>query len=464
MIDLAGIYIPFNTDVLSLTAHDDLLTQANLIDKTTRFRVSNILDICHLDDLKANAYDLRIINDTVQVSGLNVPFESLPSSFSGVALKVNHAPMMGLPHIQVKASPAKLAQGHNVWGWDDLKHGVHLILDTLLKCCPHLCKHLNMASAELRMLDINYSFKIGSKNEVMSVLDYLKTASYGQTKARKSEYDTVYFGQSDSKHKFIRIYYKLLELQDKAKSKKLQLTDSIDKIQLELIQDDFIVKFAENLLRVEAAIRKEWISKRFGSCHLYSVLGQCSPGVVSQMWVDAMSDISKAVGDVTFKNKSDDEIRQLINENYLVKRPKVNKHFILDEQGKFVYDENGDKTFFRYVATDERGNFLTTISYSNANNIYAFYRLILSEGYERVKNTISKTRFYKLVKQLEDVGIPRAHLQQYTDGYADQRSIIPFVKIIDMSNVVHAPHPLPDYEKLCDPNNIEYINHLFKIA
>lgn len=428
MIDLIGLYIPFKSEFLSLTAQDELLTNANLIDKTTRFRVSNILDICHLDNLKTNAYDLRIIDDVVSVSGLNVPYESLPSSFSGCALKVNHAPTIGLPHIQIKASPAKLVQGHNVWGWDDLVHGVHLILDTLLKCCPNLCKHLNLAAAEIRLLDINYSFRMNSKSEVMAVLQYLKSVSYGQTKARKSEHDTVYFGSGDTKHKFIRMYYKLLEIQQKAGSKKLQLLDNIDKIQLDLLSDNFIVDYAENLLRVEAAIRKEWIAKRFGSCHLYSVLGQVTSGLIGQIWVDAMSDISKAVGDITFKNKSDDEIRELLNQAY----------HTVTKSGK--------------------------ISYSVPNSIYAFYRLIVSEGFERVKGTYAHNTFYRRLKQLEDVGIPRAHLQQYEDGYADMRSIIPFVKIIDLSNVVHAPHPMPDYKQLCDPKNIELIDRLFKIA
>lgn len=457
MIDMIGIYIPFKTNVLSLTAQDELLTKANLIDKTTRYRVSNILDICKADGLKANGYDIQITdnrlqywqwrdktkNDTpkksrrrkmpdffqqVSVSGLNVPYESLPSSLSGCALKVNHAPTIGIPHIQIKASPAKLAQGHNVWGWDDLTHGVHLILDTLLKACPTLSDNLNFAAAEIRMIDINYSFRMNSKSEVMAVLQYLKSVSYGQTKSRKSEHDTVYFGSGDSKHKFIRMYYKLLELQQKGKSKKLQLIDGINATQLELLSDEYILKYAENLLRIEAAIRKEWIVKRFGSCHLVSVLSQCRSGQVSQMWVDAMSDIAKAVGDVTFKNKSDDEIRELLNDAY----------HTITKSGK--------------------------VSYSVSNSIYAFYRLIVSEGFERVKGTYAHNTFYRRLKQLEDVGIPRAHLQQYEDGFADTRSIIPFVKIIDLSNVVHPPVPMPDYKQLCDPKNLDYIDRLFKIA
>lgn len=62
------------------------------------------------------------------------------------------------------------------------------------------------------MLDINYSFRMRSKEDCVYLLDYLRNVSYRQTQANEVENnrfkETTYFGNKNSKHKFIRMYYK----------------------------------------------------------------------------------------------------------------------------------------------------------------------------------------------------------------------------------------------------------------
>jgi II/X family phage/plasmid replication protein len=144
--------------------------------------------------------------------------------------------------------------------------------------------------------------------------------------------------------------------------------------------------------------------------------------------MDAMSDLFKAVGDVTLKNQSDESVREQINKLYV------------------SYTRSGKE------------------SYTTANNIYAFYRLIVSDGYESVKDTTAHNTFYTRIRQLEAVGISRAQLQNYKSLDSNSRNIIPFVKIIDLSNVVHAPVPMPNYLQNLDSDILDIVSTIIKKA
>ena len=435
MIDLVGAYIPFRAETFGYSDVEKTRLQSGIYDHTARMKVFDIIDICKQEKFNLNAYGISFDypdNDTelVTVSGLNVPFEQLESSYSGIALKINHAPTIGIPHILIKASPAKLLLGHNIFGYDDIKSGIILMLYTLIKECPYLCQYLDFTAAELRMLDINYSFRMKSKSECLYLLDYLKNVSYGQTKANENEKlqyrETTYFGNKNSKHKFIRMYYKHDEVLKTINSKTKQQKNNVTYHQIKVLSNPELIEFSKNLLRVEAAIRKVWIEKKFGSTLLCDVVN--SDVSVSGLWVDAMSDLFKAVGDVTLKNQSDESIRAEINK--------------------------------MYVTITRKG----TESYTTANNIYAFYRLIVSDGYQSVKETTAESTFRKRVTQLEAVGLPRALLQNYKSIDSQSRNIIPFVKIVDLTNIVQPPVAIPNYLEGLDRDVLDLVSTILKKA
>lgn len=435
MIDLVGAYIPFRAETFGYSDVEKTRLQSGIYDHTARMKVFDIIEICKQEKFNLNAYGISFDysdDDTelVTVSGLNVPFEQLESSYSGIALKINHAPTIGIPHILIKASPAKLLLGHNIFGYDDIKSGIILMLYTLIKECPYLCQYLDFTAAELRMLDINYSFRMKSKSECLYLLDYLKNVSYGQTKANEDEKlqyrETTYFGNKNSKHKFIRMYYKHDEVLKTINSKTKQQKNNVTDHQIKVLSNPELIEFSKNLLRVEAAIRKVWIEKKFGSTLLCDVVN--SDVSVSGLWVDAMSDLFKAVGDVTLKNQSDESIRAEINK--------------------------------LYVTITRKG----TESYTTANNIYAFYRLIVSDGYQSVKDTTANATFHKRIGQLEAVGLPRALLQNYKSIDSQSRNIIPFVKIVDLTNIVQAPVEMPNYLDGLDRDVLDLVSIILKKA
>ncbi|MFG0702569.1 phage/plasmid replication protein, II/X family, partial [Acinetobacter sp. TYF_19] len=167
--------------------------------------------------------------------------------------------------------------------------------------------------------------------------------------------------------------------------------------------------------------------KKFGSTLLRDVLS--SDLCISDLWVDAMSDLFKAVGDVTLKNQSDESVRENINKMFVTYNKKTGKE-----------------------------------SFANANNIYAFYRLIISDGYKSVKDTTSKATFYRRISDLESIGISRAQLQNYNSLDSTSRNIIPFVKIIDLTNVVQAPAPMPNYIEHLDKDILDIVSSILKKA
>lgn len=435
MIDMTGIYIPFRPETYGYTGVDKIKIESGLYDQTARLKVFDFIKICKECGIEPNAYGLSFDFEdgveTVSVQGLNAPFEQLESSFAGIALKINHAPTIGTPHIILKASPAKLLLGHNIYGFDDIQSGIVIILHTLIKTYPFLSQYLDFNSAELRMLDINYSFRMRSKEDCIYLLDYLRNVSYRQTQANEVENsrfkETTYFGNKGSKHKFIRMYYKHDEVLKTLQSKSKQQLNNVTKHQIAVLSNPELVEFSKNLLRVEAALRKVWIEKKFGSTLLSCVLS--SNVCISDLWMDAMSDLFKAVGDVTLKNQSDESVRE-----------KINKMFVT------VNNKTGKESF------------------ANANNIYAFYRLVISDGYKSVKDTTSKATFYRRISDLEAIGISRAQLQNYNSLDSNTRNIIPFVKIIDLTNVVQSPVPMPNYLDNLDRDILDIVSSIIKKA
>ena len=279
MIDIISIYAPFRSETYGYTGADKIKIQSGLYDQTARLKVFDFIEICKKCNISPNAYGLSFDFENgiekVSVTGLNAPFEQLESSFSGIALKINHAPTIGTPHIVLKASPAKLLLGHNIFGYDDIQSGVVIMLYTLIKTYPFLAQYIDFNQAEIRQLDINYSFRMKSKEDCLYLLDYLQNVSYKQTKANEVESnrfkETSYFGNKNSKHKFIRMYYKHDEVIKTLQSKTKQHLNNVTKHQISVLSNPELIEFSKNLLRVEAALRKVWIEKNLVLlfCQLY---------------------------------------------------------------------------------------------------------------------------------------------------------------------------------------------------
>jgi II/X family phage/plasmid replication protein len=455
MIDLLRLRVPFLTDYY---AHNCVIT-----DTSQRYAIPNSLirKMCDAEGIPINGYGLQ---PDGSASVLSCPWDSLPSSYSGVGLKINHAPMMGLPAIELKASPAKVMQGHNIYGNCDYLGGIMMLMSALFNSFPDLFFALDWHNAEIRQIDITASLRLPSQTDCIAMLEYLKTASYGQTLPRSHEQNTIYFGATDSKHKKLKIYNKQVEYDRNLKllAKKSAYCD-LSKKQYEILSDQTLIDFSRNLVRFEPSIMYVMLRKQFKTINAWDLayffepsLNSCSidqsePILTDQveldtcyhLWTIAMSDLIKAAGDINYRPPADAAILELL----MLKYGKQLKPAVMTYNAVIRQD---------VIVTPAK------MSYAKAHRLFGFYKRIVNEGFNVVKDTTSKSSFYRQLDEITDadIGVTITYLKSITAAGA--KNVVPFSRVIqvDFSNQRPAYYQAPDWRKQVNQDFIDTINRL----
>ena len=188
------------------------------------------------------------------------PWEKLETSHGGLAIKAFHAGngMLPWPYLEIKCSPAKLVQSHNVYGTDDPRPCVENMLAVLAEHYPNLLKgdvsFLNIRDARVSEFDLTYSVRVPGESKRQALIDVLRHTSKGQTKNRGDSYQsTVYFGSANSRLKRIKVYLKGPEILEDIKNRKKKKM---------ICPPEMIVKQAQNLVRFELTIKKDCLERR----------------------------------------------------------------------------------------------------------------------------------------------------------------------------------------------------------
>ena len=126
------------------------------------------------------------------------PYESLPSDYTDMAVKFYTNTTNTPPYVEIKGSPLKLLQGHNVFGFDDLELGTYHMVGMLLEAFPKLAPLLDLPNIELSCLDTTYLMRLPHQNMVQPVLDYMANLSSGHRKAREVKYHNYISWGNDS--------------------------------------------------------------------------------------------------------------------------------------------------------------------------------------------------------------------------------------------------------------------------
>ena len=104
------------------------------------------------------------------VSTINefIPYQSIPSSFTGIALKFfNGSPNLA-PHIELKASPTKIIQGHNIFGSNSILLAYSEFYASLTLDNPELSFMLDWDYAEALQLDCTFSARVDTEQRASS--------------------------------------------------------------------------------------------------------------------------------------------------------------------------------------------------------------------------------------------------------------------------------------------------------
>lgn len=339
----------------------------------------------------------------VVAQDLYTPYDKLGTDFSDMAIKFYDKGINCLPYVELKASPLKLLQGHNVYGFESIELGAIEMLGLVTEAFPDLCKYLDFENTQVLHIDATYMATLPHQNLVPKVLEYLSNISSGHAKSQNVRYQNyVRWGVQNSRYIGRKVYGKFDEVENQINQLKKQVGK--DNQALAKLNALYQVKdFANAKLRFEARICKTYLSKNNYPSNLFELiqLQNKQPKLLQNLWQIAFNPIFEALKGEEMILSNDDKVLELLK----------SKLFTVTKKGN--------------------------ISYTKAFKAYQFYKTVKSDGYENVRNKIAKSTFYGNISLLLSCGISKSHLQNL---HNEKANVIPFVRLV----AIDFDNQLPD--------------------
>ncbi|MCL8264048.1 phage/plasmid replication protein, II/X family [Acinetobacter baumannii] len=335
---------------------------------------------------------------SISAAALFHPFESVPTHYTGMAMKVFFDSSYE-PYVQIKASPAKLLQGHNVFGLDDIEQGADEMIGFLHMAYPVLTKMLDWSRAWVSHIDVTYSAKLSDQTTAKKVLDFLANVSNGQTRLSNKRFDSsVYWGGQTSRLVNHKCYLKHDEFISQFEELK-QLAKKNDKSAqrvVDVMSDSRLINWTVGLLRFESRLKKRWLERNGVPTNLYELIAfqKANPDLLQTLWTKATHGIFDAMRGQTVKLINDESVLEAIS----------NSPVVVTNSGK--------------------------VSQTRIRNIYSTYCLVREHGLEKLAEMLPKPTFYRHLSELCDCGFSKAFLQNLHDNKA--KNVIPFMKLVEI--------------------------------
>jgi len=162
-------------------------------------------------------------------------------------------------HLWVNGNPSKFLQGHNVFGSDNIISLMSDLFDVIapqfgLEPTPEELHRIRTGDYELTMVDINYSYELPSRPDVLAFIRALEFKAKTRHGRPATKGGTLYFGKN-SRRWALKFYCKAEEIQTKAGG----LPDNLKSIGIE--------DWAENKLRIELRL----LSKQLKTLNIVKV-------------------------------------------------------------------------------------------------------------------------------------------------------------------------------------------------
>jgi II/X family phage/plasmid replication protein len=364
-------------------------------------------DIHNFDIPLASRSVHRNDDGSISANSLFHPYESLPTHYTGMAVKVFFDSQYE-PYVQIKASPAKLLQGHNVFGSDDIEQGAFEMLGYLSEAYPTLTSMLHVPSAWVSHIDVTYSARVSDQNTAKNILNFLSNVSNGQTRLSNKRYESsVYWGGQTSRLINHKCYLKHDEFLAQFENQKM-LAKKNDKSAIrvvEVMSDQRLINWTIGLIRFESRMKKRWLERNNIPSNLFDLikLQRKFPNILQTLWTKATSNIFDALRGQTMKITDDLSVLKAIE----------NSEIVLTNSGK--------------------------VSHTKVRNLFSMYCLIREKGIDELKSTYSTRSFYRLINDLCECGFSKAYLQNLHDNKS--KNVIPFMKLVE----VNFNHQFPDW-------------------
>lgn len=397
VIDLLQLSIPFKSEHVIETLSAD----------ERGGRYIDLEEIARRTGLRLTARDVEFeISGDLQVTGLSHPYESLPSHFASLAMKVHQGSNLAPPRVELKASPAKLLQGHNVFGPTDVSLCAEALFTPFCMAMPLLADYLDFENAYIAKIDCTFSARLKTINQTRQVIDILRNIDNGQTKSTKStrsqNYDSTVYWNETSYIIRRKAYLKGQEIQLDLDSCKMALrrspNDETLKRRINVLSNPDLIEWAALLVRFEASLfpRKFYYlnipTKLLDLISYQSEYEREGRNLIYDMWSAGFNELFESFKGTIMNIYDDEKILDLL---------------------KSVYH-----------STTPKGN----ISYSKAQRLFGFYRRLVNEGYDEVFKTFNRASFYRTINELIAAGLSKAQLQNLQ--FDKSNNVVPLVQLI----------------------------------
>lgn len=334
------------------------------------------------------------------------PYEALPSDYTDMAVKFYTNTMNTVPYVELKASPLKLLQGHNVFGFESIELGAFHMLGMFFEAFPKLSGILDIDNTEVLCVDTTYLFRLPHQNMVQPVLDYMANLASGHRKARQIKYENYITWGNDGASVRPKAYGKFEEVKSQLNKIQKQADKGCMRSKSLVMAMHDALPFANAVLRLEARICKTYLTKNGYPSNLFQLikLQHEQPELLLRLWHVAFDPILDTMKGKYMNFSSDGEILDLLKSK-LVTYTKTNKP-----------------------------------SYTKAQNAFKFYSLMRQVGLEATKKLYSEAQFYKCLNSLLDCGVSKSHLQNLNKN--PNGKVIPFVRMFEL--------------KMCDQQPSDY--------
>ena len=349
----------------------------------------------------------RDANGHLEVTDLFHPFESVPSSHSQMAVKLFNLTQNVVPHVQIKASPAKLMQGHNVYGGESIEQGALEMIGLLFESYPELAPWIDLRSIEVLHLDATYSSTLQHAHHVHKVIDYFSRIQNGRTAPRKGlKYDTTcYWNGAHSRLVQLKCYAKAPEMETQIKdiSKKADAGDAKSKMLMRDVYTEQLKIFAHNKLRWEARIKKRKLERLGLPTNLIELIKHqnSTPDFLKDLWTQLFKPVHDTLKGANMDFSDDDQTFDMLKS--------------------------------KLKTTTASGR----TSYTRARNAMNFFHLIRDIGLPAVKDRYSSSTFYDNLNNLINAGISKAWLQ---NCHTEKRGkVVPLIRFCEVNFASQTP-------------------------
>lgn len=398
MLDKLHLFVPFRLEHIKLLGVDGRSDPVHFVDLEA-LEVPLQGQITRDDDGKLQAEHLRHA------------WESLSTGFTPLAFKVFHESLGKrlMPGIEIKASPAKLLQGHNVFGPVCIEKGALVMLKWIAGTYPKLAQMLDISSTQVYALDCTYSARLPNERTAQQVIDALRGTSNGHTKSRGDNYQTTaYWGAKESRLKRLKAYLKhpefLRQLEDAKRAGRGDLSAART---MKVLSNPLLQEHAKDLLRFEATVMHRWLERRGVSSRLVDLIahqqqlqgeGRC---FIQECWQAVTAPIFAAFEGMTMKQIDDEKVLAALTEHHM------------------KYDRKGQPND------------------SHARNLFRTYRSLKDYGWDETMASMSRATFYRHITEICEAGLSKAALQKLHE--VDKGNVVPLLRFVQVDFSAQRP-------------------------